>query len=86
MDQNPDRAQIVDLFLSGDAASLQLLKAQVMLALGSLTPRERKVLELRFGLEDGHKRTLKQVAGELNVTGERIRQIEQKALRKMLRG
>jgi RNA polymerase primary sigma factor len=66
-----------------DAASHQLLKDQVMEVLASLTPRERKVLELRFGLEDGRSRTLEEVGREFNVTRERIRQIEAKALRKL---
>jgi len=66
-----------------DAASHQLLKEQVMDVLSSLTPRERKVLELRFGLEDGRSRTLEEVGREFNVTRERIRQIEAKALRKL---
>jgi RNA polymerase primary sigma factor len=66
-----------------DAASHQLLKEQVMDVLGSLTPRERKVLELRFGLEDGRSRTLEEVGREFHVTRERIRQIEAKALRKL---
>jgi len=66
-----------------EAASHQLLKDQVMEVLASLTPRERKVLELRFGLEDGRSRTLEEVGREFNVTRERIRQIEAKALRKL---
>jgi RNA polymerase primary sigma factor len=66
-----------------DAASHQLLKEQVMDVLASLTPRERKVLELRFGLEDGRSRTLEEVGREFHVTRERIRQIEAKALRKL---
>ena len=66
-----------------DAASHQLLKEQVMDVLHSLTPRERKVLELRFGLEDGRSRTLEEVGREFQVTRERIRQIEAKALRKL---
>ena len=66
-----------------DAASHQLLKEQVMEVLSSLTPRERKVLELRFGLEDGRSRTLEEVGREFSVTRERIRQIEAKALRKL---
>ena len=66
-----------------DAASHQLLKEEVMDVLSSLTPRERKVLELRFGLEDGRSRTLEEVGREFNVTRERIRQIEAKALRKL---
>jgi len=66
-----------------EAASYQLLKEQVMDVLASLTPRERKVLELRFGLEDGRSRTLEEVGREFHVTRERIRQIEAKALRKL---
>jgi len=66
-----------------DAASHQLLKEQVMDVLNSLTMRERKVLELRFGLGDGRSRTLEEVGREFEVTRERIRQIEAKALRKL---
>jgi RNA polymerase primary sigma factor len=66
-----------------DAAAHQLLKEQVMDVLASLAPRERKVLELRFGLEDGRSRTLEEVGREFHVTRERIRQIEAKALRKL---
>ena len=66
-----------------DAASNQMLKEQVMDVLNSLTMRERKVLELRFGLEDGRARTLEEVGREFQVTRERIRQIEAKALRKL---
>ena len=66
-----------------EAASHQLLKEQVMDVLASLTPREKKVLELRFGLEDGRSRTLEEVGREFNVTRERIRQIEAKALKKL---
>jgi RNA polymerase primary sigma factor len=66
-----------------DAASNQMLKEQVMDVLNSLTTRERKVLELRFGLEDGRSRTLEEVGREFQVTRERIRQIEAKALRKL---
>jgi len=66
-----------------EAASHQLLKEQVMDVLNSLTTRERKVLELRFGLEDGRSRTLEEVGREFAVTRERIRQIEAKALRKL---
>ncbi len=66
-----------------DAAAHQLLKEQVMDVLNSLTSRERKVLELRFGLEDGRSRTLEEVGREFDVTRERIRQIEAKALRKL---
>ncbi|HZP25814.1 MAG TPA: RNA polymerase sigma factor RpoD, partial [Dehalococcoidia bacterium] len=66
-----------------EAASHQLLKEQVQDVLSSLTPREQKVLILRFGLEDGRSRTLEEVGREFNVTRERIRQIEAKALRKL---
>ncbi|MBI2863723.1 MAG: RNA polymerase sigma factor RpoD [Chloroflexi bacterium] len=66
-----------------DAASHQLLKEQVQAVLGSLTHRERKVLILRFGLENGRTRTLEEVGEEFGVTRERIRQIEAKALRKL---
>ena len=65
-----------------DAASHQLLKEQVQEVLSSLTPRETKVLVLRFGLEDGRSRTLEEVRREINVTRERIRQLAAKALRK----
>ncbi len=66
-----------------DAASRQLLKEQIDGVLSSITPRERRVLQLRFGLEDGRSRTLEEVGKEFNVTRERIRQIEAKALRKL---
>jgi RNA polymerase primary sigma factor len=66
-----------------DAASAQLLKEQVEGVLDSLSPRERRVLQLRFGLEDGRSRTLEEVGRDFNVTRERIRQIEAKALRKL---
>ena len=66
-----------------EAASHQLLKEQVQEVVASLTPREQKVLILRFGLEDGRSRTLEEVGREFNVTRERIRQIEAKALRKL---
>ncbi len=66
-----------------DAASRQLLKEQIGEVLSSLTHRERRVLQLRFGLEDGRSRTLEEVGKEFNVTRERIRQIEAKALRKL---
>lgn len=66
-----------------EAASHQLLKEQVQDVLSSLTPREQKVLVLRFGLEDGRSRTLEEVGREFSVTRERIRQIEAKALRKL---
>jgi len=66
-----------------DAASHQLLKEQVEAVLDSLSGRERRVLQLRFGLEDGRSRTLEEVGKEFNVTRERIRQIEYKALRKL---
>ena len=66
-----------------DAASKQLLKEQIDRVLSSLTNREQRVLQLRFGLEDGRSRTLEEVGKEFNVTRERIRQIEAKALRKL---
>ena len=66
-----------------EAASFMLLKEQLVEVLKTLTPREEKVLRLRFGIEDGHTRTLEEVGKELNVTRERIRQIEAKALRKL---
>jgi len=66
-----------------DAASKQLLKEQIDGVLSTLTPREQRVLQLRFGLEDGRSRTLEEVGREFSVTRERIRQIEAKALRKL---
>ena len=66
-----------------DAASRQLLKEQIDEVLSSLTPREQRVLQLRFGLEDGRSRTLEEVGKRFQVTRERIRQIEAKALRKL---
>ena len=66
-----------------EAASFTLLKEQLMDVLSTLTPREEKVLKLRFGIEDGRSRTLEEVGKEFNVTRERIRQIEAKALRKL---
>ena len=66
-----------------DAASKQLLKEQIDDVLYTLAPREQRVLQLRFGLEDGRSRTLEEVGKEFNVTRERIRQIEAKALRKL---
>ena len=66
-----------------EAASFTLLKEQLMDVLSTLTPREEKVLKLRFGIEDGRTRTLEEVGKEFNVTRERIRQIEAKALRKL---
>ena len=66
-----------------DVASYQLLKEQIEGVLDTLSPRERRVLQLRFGLEDGRSRTLEEVGREFGVTRERIRQIEAKALRKL---
>jgi RNA polymerase primary sigma factor len=66
-----------------DGASKQLLKDEINEVLLTLTPREQRVLQLRFGLEDGRCRTLEEVGVEFSVTRERIRQIEAKALRKL---
>lgn len=66
-----------------DAATSILLKEQLIDVLGTLTDREQKVLRLRFGLDDGRARTLEEVGKEFDVTRERIRQIEAKALRKL---
>ena len=66
-----------------DMTAYSLLREKLMAVLESLTPRERKVLSLRFGLQDGYSRTLEEVGKQFNVTRERIRQIEAKALRKM---
>ena len=66
-----------------DAASFSLLREQLEEVLETLTPREKKVLRLRFGLEDGRARTLEEVGQTFGVTRERIRQIEAKALRKL---
>jgi RNA polymerase primary sigma factor len=66
-----------------DAASLTMLHSEVEDVLDTLTPRERRVLQLRFGLIDGHQRTLEEVGKRFGVTRERIRQIEAKALRKL---
>ena len=66
-----------------EAASFTLMKEQLMSVLDTLTPREKKVLSLRFGLEDGRQRTLEEVGQQFNVTRERIRQIEAKALSKL---
>jgi RNA polymerase primary sigma factor len=66
-----------------EIASHQFLKDQIEIVLSTLTPREHRVLQLRFGLEDGRGRTLEEISEEFNVTRERIRQIEEKALRKL---
>ena len=66
-----------------DAATYRLLHEQLMEVLSTLTEREQKVLRLRFGLDDGRPRTLEEVGRQFNVTRERIRQIEAKALRKL---
>jgi RNA polymerase primary sigma factor len=66
-----------------EATGYTLLKEKIQEVLSSLTPRERRVLTLRFGLDDGCQRTLEEVGNEFNVTRERVRQIEAKALRKM---
>ena len=72
-----------DALAPAEAASFFLLREQLEDVLGTLTPREKKVLQLRFGLEDGRSRTLEEVGQVFNVTRERIRQIEAKALRKL---
>lgn len=64
-------------------ATISMLKEQLVSVLGTLTPREQKVIMLRYGIEDGHSRTLEEVGREFNVTRERIRQIEAKALKKL---
>ena len=66
-----------------EAASNLLLKEQLLEVLSTLTPREKKVLQMRFGIDDGRPRTLEEVGKEFDVTRERIRQIEAKALRKL---
>ena len=66
-----------------DSASIMMLKEQLMEVLSTLTPREQKVIMLRYGIEDGHTRTLEDVGKEFSVTRERIRQIEAKALKKL---
>ena len=63
--------------------SFSLLKTQLLQVIETLTPREQKVIRLRYGLDDNHARTLEEVGKEFNVTRERIRQIEAKALRKL---
>ena len=72
-----------DALAPAEAAAYSLLKDQIEDVLGSLNEREQKVLKLRFGLEDGRARTLEEVGKEFDVTRERIRQIEAKALRKL---
>ena len=72
-----------DVPAPSEAASIVMLKEQLVDVLKTLTPREEKVLKLRFGLEDGRQRTLEEVGKEFDVTRERIRQIEAKALRKL---
>ena len=72
-----------DVPAPAEAATATLLKEQLMDVLNTLTPREEKVLRLRFGIDDGHQRTLEEVGKEFNVTRERIRQIEAKVLRKL---
>ena len=66
-----------------EVAEGNMLKEQLIQVLNTLTPREEKVLRLRYGLDDSHPRTLEEVGKEFNVTRERIRQIEAKALRKL---
>ena len=78
-----DFIQADDAPAPSDAATFTLLKEQLVDVLSTLTPREEKVLRLRFGLDDGRARTLEEVGKEFDVTRERIRQIEAKALRKL---
>ena len=78
-----DFIQDDNVTVPADAAAFTLLKEQLVEVLGTLTEREQKVLRLRFGLDDGRARTLEEVGKEFNVTRERIRQIEAKALRKL---
>ncbi len=78
-----DFIQYDNVPVPADAAAFTLLKEQLVEVLGTLTEREQKVLRLRFGLDDGRARTLEEVGKEFNVTRERIRQIEAKALRKL---
>jgi RNA polymerase primary sigma factor len=72
-----------DALSPSDAASLTMLHAEVEEVLDTLTPRERRVIQLRFGLNDGHQRTLEEVGKRFALTRERIRQIEVRALRKL---
>ncbi|MBR4010213.1 MAG: sigma-70 family RNA polymerase sigma factor, partial [Clostridiales bacterium] len=72
-----------DAMSPADQVAYTLLKEQLLDAMKGLTAREEKVLRLRFGLDDGRQRTLEEVGKEFNVTRERIRQIEAKALRKL---
>ena len=78
-DYVPDETSI----MPDDAATHSMLKGQIMSVIETLTPREQKVIRLRYGLDDGSIKTLEQVGQEFNVTRERIRQIEAKALRKL---
>jgi RNA polymerase primary sigma factor len=73
----------IDIPAPAEAAAFTLLREQLLEVLDTLTEREEKVLKLRFGLDDGRARTLEEVGKEFNVTRERIRQIEAKALRKL---
>jgi RNA polymerase primary sigma factor len=66
-----------------DSASMHLLKEEISAVLSTLTPREQRILQLRFGLEDGRARTLEEAGLEFKITRERVRQIEAKALRKL---
>ena len=78
-----DFIQDEDAGVPVDEAGRQLLRRELLHVLKSLTPREERVITLRFGLEDGRARTLEELGKEFNVTRERVRQIEAKALRKL---
>ena len=78
-----DFIEDVHIASPNESATTTMLKEQLLAVLDSLTPREEMVLRLRYGLDDGHPRTLEEVGKEFGVTRERIRQIEAKALRKL---
>ncbi|GAJ09859.1 unnamed protein product, partial [marine sediment metagenome] len=78
-----DSIEDSNVLIPSDAATKQLLKEQIDEVLSTLTPREQRVLQLRFGLEDGRSRTLEEIGREFKLTRERIRQIEAKALKRL---